>query len=127
MKKKEAEFKKNLEEIEEDNKNNKRKREEYQEMVVIKKEKLDNVTIKNEEEMKKLLKEKDVMKKEKEGIEEKYKELEDATTCCICWDKRVNTTVLPCMHCYCETCVKDIKECASCRRKITSKRKIFMT
>jgi len=56
--------------------------------------------------------------------------------CCICMNNGVNTTVAPCFHCYCSSCIHDCEtrantsqstfNCPQCRTAIVSIHKIFL-
>ena len=83
---------------EEYRKNLKRKTSELNnkdEMVKIKKEKMEEIVSKTEEELNTIISEKNTLK-------DKYIELEQSMECGICMENKSNTVLLPCMHCYCE-------------------------
>lgn len=51
------------------------------------------------------------------------------TTCKICLYRRVNTTLVPCGHCFCEICIVPIatsKKCAICRTGIRFHHNLFL-
>lgn len=50
----------------------------------------------------------------------------DNLVCGICFNNQINTTLIPCGHCYCDKCIKESNECFYCRKTITKKHKIFL-
>lgn len=53
-------------------------------------------------------------------------DLKDLITCKICLSNEVNVAALPCGHCYCETCFKEIVNCSVCRTYIRCKSNMFL-
>lgn len=88
-------------------------------IIKIKKEKKEEMEAKKDDEIKNITEERNTLKK-------KFDELEQTLECNICMDRKVNITLLPCMHCYCEECSKKVTSCPFCKKKITQRRKIFM-
>ena len=47
--------------------------------------------------------------------------LSDELQCCVCLDIQVQPrTIDPCGHSFCASCLKDLKNCPQCRKKIKS-------
>jgi myosin heavy subunit len=103
------EYKKKLEEKEEDT----------IKIIKIKKEKKEEMEAKKDDEIKNITEERNSLKR-------KFEELEETLECNICMERKVDTTLLPCMHCYCEKCCKKVTFCPYCNEKIKEKRKIFI-
>lgn len=116
FKRKEQEYKKKIEEYEE---KLKKQEEETKNIIKIKKENREEMESKKDNEIKNIT-------KERNNIKRKFDELEEILECNICMDKKVDTTLLPCMHCYCEECSNKMNSCPFCKKKITQRRKIFI-
>ena len=50
----------------------------------------------------------------------------DNLVCGICFSNQIDTTLIPCGHCYCIDCIKSSKECFYCRKSISTMHKIFL-
>jgi len=51
---------------------------------------------------------------------------EEKDTCVICMDAPKTHMVTPCNHLsYCSDCVKELKHCAICRKRITASQRVY--
>lgn len=58
-------------------------------------------------------------------VEAKAKDEQEKEICAICLENQKSIVVIPCGHCYCESCASGIKRCAICRQDIKQRSKIF--
>ena len=58
--------------------------------------------------------------------EEQTKKIADNYLCQICFTNKINVCLTPCGHTYCGDCSTKMKDCATCRSKITTKVKMFI-
>lgn len=50
----------------------------------------------------------------------------DNVSCPICFEKKINTALIPCGHCFCSDCINQSLQCYFCRKQIQTKQKIFL-
>ena len=50
----------------------------------------------------------------------------DNLSCPICFENKINITLIPCGHCFCSNCIQSSSNCYFCRKQIQSKHKIFL-
>ena len=67
--------------------------------------------------------EKEKINKEIKVKKEKYNKL--SLECKICFDNLIEEIQIPCGHCYCSNCSKNMTNCYICQQNIEKKYKIF--